>query len=235
MPPPSEPSTSATRGPRSSAASGAGGGLVEPADPEPGLLQPVERAGEIDDADQRHPVERARGGLGERPGDRRRAMARRSPRRAAPKAAAERSTAPTLCGSLTWSSATMTQRPGGGRQLAAADRRDRARASGSTSSASPDAPRPRGSSAARRSRSSTSSGRAVAAAALGDARRRRSCCGLGLLAGERRRDGASGARDWRAPRRPCAGRRSSARRRGAAGVAGAGGRRPKAWRLWPWC
>ena len=71
---PSEPSTSTARAPRSSADSGVGACLVETAAPEPVLLQPVEGARQIDDADQRDEVERARGGLGQRRARRRRAV-----------------------------------------------------------------------------------------------------------------------------------------------------------------
>ena len=143
MPPPSEPSTSATRSPRSSAASVRSAVSSSPQHPEAGVLQPVERAREIDDADQRHAFERARGGLGERSRRRAARRARRQPPRARQRRLAERSTAPTLCGSLTWSSTTMIERPSRHPGARAAHRRDRARSSGSTSSASPDEPHPR--------------------------------------------------------------------------------------------
>src|ERR1700724_3270813 len=48
--------------------------LVEPAAPVSGLLQPVERARQIDDTDQGHAVERTRGGFGEHAPDRWRAV-----------------------------------------------------------------------------------------------------------------------------------------------------------------
>src|SRR5215472_8551318 len=43
-------------------------GRVETADPEPFSLEPIEPAGEVDDAHERHQLERARGGFGERAG-----------------------------------------------------------------------------------------------------------------------------------------------------------------------
>ena len=48
--------------------------LVEPATPEPCLFEPIERARQIDRADQWHGVERAGGSLGQCAGCRRRAV-----------------------------------------------------------------------------------------------------------------------------------------------------------------
>ena len=106
MPSPSAPSTSAT-GPAGSASASVALGLAGQADPPVTRLGHfLERAGQVDHPHPRHDLERARSRILATTPDSGGAWRSCVTIAAAPNAAAERRIAPTLCGSVTWSSTT---------------------------------------------------------------------------------------------------------------------------------